>query len=107
MKPGQPRTPEDNDTKPDQDENLPWPDTEKLNQWLSDNKSHYQTNIRYFMGVNLTWKHCLQTLNGGYQRQRHHAAQHLCLLKPSAQQLFPINAPGWRQQRWLKKMEQS
>jgi uncharacterized protein (TIGR02270 family) len=97
---GPTENPEDEDVAMDQDENLPWPDAVKLNQWWSENSQHYQAGVRYFMGANITWEHCLQILKDGCQRQRVHAAQHLCLLKPGTQ-LFPTIAPGWRQRRWL------
>ena len=100
---GPTENPEDEDVAMDQDENLPWPDAIKLNQWWLENNQYYQAGVRYFMGVGVAWSHCVQILGEGYQRQRVHAAQHLCLLKPGTQ-LFPTNAPGWRQRRWLVRM---
>ena len=71
--------PEDEDVAMDQDDNLPWPDAVKLDQWWSENNQHYQAGTCYFMSANITWNHRLQILEEGYQRQRAHAAQHLCV----------------------------
>jgi len=95
--------PEDNNVAMDSDEDLPWPDATKIQDWWNANHHNYINGQRYFMAAPVSYEHCLGMLREGYQRQRLVAAQHLKILN-SATQLFPIAAPGWRQQRWLKKL---
>lgn len=95
--------PADDDVAMDEDDNLPWPDPEKLQTWWNVNKPSFSSGERYFMGKRVAREHCLQVLKEGYQRQRIAAAQYLCLLE-SGSQLFPTSAPAWRQQRWLSKL---
>jgi uncharacterized protein (TIGR02270 family) len=87
----------------DPDDGLPWPDIQKLQKWWAANGSRFQKGTRYFMGAPVTWEHCIDVLENGYQRQRILAAHHLCLLTPSTP-LFNTGAPAWRQQRQLAKL---
>jgi len=96
-------SPEDEKIVVDSDDNLSWPDPVKLQDWWNINKSEFTNGTRYFMGAVVTREHCIQVLKKGYQRQRFAAAQHLCVLEPGTS-LFPVNAPGWRQKRWLAKL---
>ncbi|HET8707414.1 MAG TPA: TIGR02270 family protein [Pseudomonadales bacterium] len=86
-----------------EDENLPWPDPEKISQWWHEKASLFQNGQRYFMGRPLSQPHLVNVLQTGYQRQRIAAAEHLCLLNPGSP-LFPCFSPAWRQQRLLAKM---
>ena len=96
--------PDDPNVEPDPDEDLPWPDRQKVEQWWSDNAGRFQEGQRYFMGAEVTRAHCLDVLRNGCQRQRILAAYYLCLLDPGTP-LFNTSAPAWRQQRLLAQME--
>ncbi len=83
----------------DPDQDLPWPDTERVQRYW---QQHPQTGQRQFMGhaqddVNALWR----VLQQGNQRQRRHAALLLALALPQ-HHLLPVAAPAWRQRRWLK-----
>jgi uncharacterized protein (TIGR02270 family) len=95
--------PDTPDVAMDPDENLPWPDSPKIQAWWDANNSRFTQGAHYFMGAPVTPDHCLRVLKEGYQRQRIAAAQYLCLQHPGTQ-LFPTSAPAWRQQRWLAQM---
>ena len=101
--PGPNDDPENDDVAMDEDEGLPWPDPVKVQAWWSANSHLFQPGVRYFMGAQPSWEHCLQVLRDGYQRQRIAAAEYLCLLRPGTM-LFNCKAPAWRQQRWLAQM---
>jgi uncharacterized protein (TIGR02270 family) len=85
------------------DNDLPWPDAFKVENWWAANAHRYQAGTRYFMGAPVTHEHCLQVLRNGFQRQRILAAHYLCLLEPGTP-LFNTSAPAWRQQRLLARM---
>jgi uncharacterized protein (TIGR02270 family) len=95
--------PDDPNVDMDPDEDLPWPDPDRVEQWWVDNSSRFPSGTRYFMGAPVTRAHCIDVLKNGYQRQRILAAHHLCLLEPGTP-LFNTAAPAWRQKRWLGKM---
>jgi uncharacterized protein (TIGR02270 family) len=95
--------PDDPNVAVDPDENLPWPNVEKIKQWYAENKGHFQNDMRYFMGALVTPEHCVGVLNNGYQHQRILAAHYLCLLNPGTS-LFDTSAPAFRQQRLLAGM---
>ncbi len=84
----------------DEDEDLPWPDAEKIRRWWDANASRFAGGSRYFMGQPLLEEHCAATLRDGFQRQRSTAAVLLCILAPGTK-LFNTSAPAWRQQRQL------
>ena len=99
--------PNDDPTAPnvdmDDDDGLPWPDTQKIEAWWAANGHRFQKGTRYFIGTPVAREHCIEVLKTGYQRQRILAAHYLCLLEPGTP-LFNTSAPAWRQQRWLAKM---
>ena len=95
--------PDDTNVAMDPDEDLPWPDLQKVEAWWRANGDRFQKGVRYFMGHPLTRENCINVLKTGYQRQRILAAHYLCLLEPGTP-LFNTSAPAWRQQRWLAKM---
>ncbi|MGH8502238.1 MAG: TIGR02270 family protein [Gammaproteobacteria bacterium] len=103
FEPGPNDNPADGDVAMDPDDNLPWPDPEKIRAWWEANKSRFQPGIRYFMGEPVNRANCLKVLKEGYQRQRIAAALYLSLLQPGTP-LFNTSAPAWRQQRWLSKL---
>lgn len=95
--------PENNNVQMDEDDNLPWPDSTKIQTWWDANEISFSNGERYFMGKLISHEHCFQILKAGFQRQRIAAAQYLCLIEPGTQ-LFPTSAPAWRQKRMLEKM---
>ena len=95
--------PADIDVAIDEDDGLPWPDPERIAAWWKTNGPRFAPGIRYFMGERPTTAHCRSVLQAGFQRQRHHAAEYLCLLKPGTP-LFNVAAPAWRQRRLLAQL---
>jgi len=95
--------PEDENVDLDPDDNLPWPDAEKIANWWQQHGSQFRRGTRYFMGKPVTREHCIHVLKEGFQRQRIAAAQYLCILAPGTV-LFPTSAPSWRQQRLMLNM---
>ena len=95
--------PDDPNVDMDPDDELPWPDRQKIENWWASNETRFQKGTRYFMGAPVTRKHCIDVLKNGYQRQRILAAHYLCLLEPGTP-LFNTSAPAWRQQRLLATM---
>jgi len=87
----------------DEDDSLPWPDPAKIAACWRINSSRFTPGTRYFMGQPPTFEHCFSVLQTGFQRQRRHAAEYLCLLRPGTP-LFNIAAPAWRQKRLLAQM---
>lgn len=96
--------PGDDDVEMDEDEGLPWPDHVKLQSWWQDRQARFATGVRYFLGEPVTLAQARKVLREGGQRQRMAAAEYLCLLQPGTR-LFPIDAPAWRQERWLARMD--
>lgn len=92
--------PEDTDVDLDEDDDLPWPDAEKVTHWWWQHGNEFNAGERYFMGKPITREHCLHVIKEGYQRQRIAAAEYLCLLNPGSV-LFPVSAPAWRQRKLL------
>jgi len=98
--------PADSDVATAADDSLPWPDPQQVTAWWKANGARFADGTRYFMGEPLSQAHCFSVLQTGCQRQRRHAAEYLCLLKPGTP-LFNIAAPAWRQQRLLAQMSGS
>jgi len=95
--------PADDNVALDEDDGLPWPDPAKLAAWWKAHDARFRSGTRCFMGHPPTTAQCFAVLQTGFQRQRRHAAEYLCLLKPGTP-LFNIAAPAWRQQRLLALM---
>jgi uncharacterized protein (TIGR02270 family) len=95
--------PADDDVSLDEDESLPWPDSERVRAWWSTHAGRFQAGERHFMGAPPSWSHCVQVLGDAGQRQRLAAAEYLCLLRPGTP-LFQTSAPAWRQSQWLAQM---
>jgi len=93
----------DDNVQLDEDDDLPWPDQERVHAWWGANRVRFAADERYFMGMRPAREHCIDVLKSGYQRQRIAAAYHLCLLNPGTP-LFEWRAPAWRQQRELSQM---
>lgn len=64
----------------DPDENLPWPDVEKVAGLWRRHGQHFLVGRRYFLGRPLTPEWLQDKLTHGSQRQRHAAAMELALL---------------------------
>lgn len=92
--------PADEKVEMDQDEDLPWPDPDKLSDWWSRNSGRFQKGARYLCGRPIDIDSCQCVLRAGFQRQRTAAAYELALLQPN-KPLFETRAPGFRQQEWL------
>ncbi|WP_206176987.1 TIGR02270 family protein [Variovorax sp. RKNM96] len=95
-----PEAPGDLDIAVDEDDDLPWPDPDKVAAWWQSNGHRFPAGRRFFMGESPNVANCERVLRHGLQRQRTAAAEHLGLLQPGTP-LFPTRAPAWRQQRWL------
>ena len=80
----------------DPDDDLPWPDPERVRHWWDANKGRFEAGARYLAGKAITAEHCRQVLRSGFQRQRNGAALELVLLEPGSP-LFETRAPGKRQ----------
>ncbi|RDH84122.1 MAG: hypothetical protein DIZ80_06915 [endosymbiont of Galathealinum brachiosum] len=69
----------DDDISLDEDENLPWPDYEKVSSLWMNNGNRFVTGQRYFLGQGLSSENLQTTMRNGNQRQRHAAALELAL----------------------------
>lgn len=96
--------PADEDVDMDPDEDLAWPQPERIAQWWSGHKDDFQSGRRYFLGKPLASQSLQYGLINGFQRQRAAAALELALQNPAAP-LFEIRAPGFRQQKTLGRSQ--
>jgi uncharacterized protein (TIGR02270 family) len=85
----------------DPDENLPWPDPNKLEAWWSEHGSRLPHSARLFVGLSLGEGICLKVWQEGYQRQRRAAAFELALMRPGSH-LWNWRARSSVQARWLQ-----
>jgi len=95
--------PMDDDVRVNEDDDLPWPNQDKVQAWWSQNGARFMPGVRHFSGAPISRSHCAGVLKNGYQRQRIAAAYHLSLLSPGTP-LFEWRAPAWRQERELLGM---
>jgi uncharacterized protein (TIGR02270 family) len=93
---GPTENPEDEDIAMDPDEDLPWPDPERVQAWWAANQARFQSGRRYLVGSPVGDAHCRRVLISGMQRQRKAAALELALMSPGTV-LFETRAPGFRQ----------
>ena len=91
---------EDEAVEMDPDEDLPWPEVERIQEWWQGHQGQFQKGIRYLMGKPISAEWLQQVLREGLQRQRAAAALELALLQ-SDQPLFEVRARGDRQQALL------
>ena len=94
--------PKDTDVEMDPEEDMPWPEPQRILEWWDKNKNQYETGTRYLCGKPITIEHCQRILRIGYQPQRRAAALELALLQP-ALPLFNTSAPGVKQLTLLPK----
>ncbi|MEW8027127.1 MAG: TIGR02270 family protein [Candidatus Thiodiazotropha sp.] len=88
---GPTENPEDEDVAMDPDEELPWPDHQRISLWWGANQGRFTAGERYLCGSPITREQCLNVLKNGYQRQRRAAAIELALLNPD-EPLFNCSA---------------
>lgn len=70
---------DDSDVSLDEDENLPWPDYEKVSaMWMNDGNK-FVTGQRYFLGQSISAENLKNYIHNGNQRQIHAAALELAL----------------------------
>ncbi|MCP4474437.1 MAG: TIGR02270 family protein, partial [Gammaproteobacteria bacterium] len=72
--------PDDDNIKLDEDENLPWPDIDKVKSIWVNHGRNFIAGKRYFMGREITTEFLKDKLINGYQRQRHAATMELALI---------------------------
>jgi len=70
---------EDDDISLDEDENLPWPDYEKVSAFWMNNGNNFIAGHRYFLGQSINSALLEDKLVNASQRQRHAAAMELAL----------------------------
>jgi uncharacterized protein (TIGR02270 family) len=92
--------PDDEHVAMDEDEDLPWPDADRVMRWWDAQGDRFPEGSRHFLGHPVDETACRDALRHGFQRQRVAAADHLALLRPG-QPLFPTSAPERRQRRLL------
>ncbi|MGD8590908.1 MAG: TIGR02270 family protein [Chromatiales bacterium] len=97
---GPAENPEDDDVAMDADEDLPWPDVEKIDKWWLQNQARFPQGNRLICGQPISPQACYDVLKNGFQRQRRAAALELALLNPN-EPLFNTSAPAKRQMRKL------
>jgi uncharacterized protein (TIGR02270 family) len=93
--------PEDENVDMDPDEDLPWPEPEKIAKWWYAHRSALQSDTRYLLGKPMSPAWLQDVLRNGMQRQRAAAALELAMRQPG-QPLFEVRAPGFRQQQLLR-----
>ncbi|MHA5801233.1 TIGR02270 family protein [Pseudomonas aeruginosa] len=94
--PGPNDDPDDEDVALDDDENLTWPEAERVSAWWRDHGARFVAGRAYLLGEPLDEAHCRQVLRDGQQRQRMAAACLLARFVPNLP-LFPTGAPVRRQ----------
>lgn len=91
---------DDEDVAMDPDEDLPWPDPERVAAWWSAHGRAFKTGERHLLGEVIREKGLQRVLGAGLQRQRAAAALELVYLQPG-RLLFEVRARGDRQRRRL------
>ncbi|HFD4407312.1 TPA: TIGR02270 family protein, partial [Pseudomonas aeruginosa] len=94
--PGPNDDPDDDNVALDDDENLSWPEAERVSAWWRDNGARFVAGRAYLLGEPLGEARCRQVLRDGQQRQRMAAACLLARFVPNLP-LFPTGAPVRRQ----------
>src|SRR5574340_645416 len=97
---GPTENPEDENIEIDPDEDLPWPNTQLIEQWWVTHRLQFENGTRYLLGKPMTLDSLNEVLRVGKQRQRTAAAIELTMRDPG-RPLFNTSAPGFRQQALL------
>ena len=92
--------PADEDVSMDPDDNLPFPNPQKVAGWWSKNQSRFAPGTRYLLGQPMEIAALGQVLRIGKQRQRAAAAIELSMRQPGTP-LFETRMPGFRQRQLL------
>jgi uncharacterized protein (TIGR02270 family) len=95
--------PDDPNIDMDPDEGLPWPDSQRVQEWWDGHAVRFGSGDRCFMGSAVTRESCIRVLRHGFQRQRRAAALHLSLSQRGST-LFEYRAPARRQRHELVSM---
>jgi len=66
----------------DADEDLPWPDVNRVAQWWAAHTSSFEPHQRYLLGRPVVMDSLKDVLQNGKQTQRHAAALELAMLSP-------------------------
>ncbi|MBI3776156.1 MAG: TIGR02270 family protein [Gammaproteobacteria bacterium] len=80
----------------DLDENLPWPDPQRVFEWWEKNGARFNIGTRYLLGQPVTPEHLRWVLRHGNQKLRYGAALELAMLVPETA-VFATRAPGFMQ----------
>jgi len=92
--------PADEDVSMDPDDNLPFPNPQKVAGWWSKNQSRFAPGTRYLLGKPMEIANLGEVLRIGRQRQRAAAAIELSMRQPGTP-LFETRMPGFRQRQLL------
>jgi uncharacterized protein (TIGR02270 family) len=84
----------------DDDESLPWPDPDLVEEWWGRNNKAFQGGTRHLLGNPISAEHLKWILMTGLQRQRAAAALELAIVEPGWP-LFEVRAPGVMQMQLL------
>jgi len=93
--------PSDENINMDQDEDLPYPDSNLIQQWWDSHKQQFINGKRYLLGQEISQQSLVSVLLQGNQRQRAAAAIEFVIMKPGTS-LFETRVPAKRQQRQLE-----
>ena len=94
--------PTDENVALDEDENLPWPDPEKIGNWWAANRTRFNVGTAYFLGTPKAAANWLEALSDAYQRQRHAAALELAIRQPD-KAMFEVRARGRLQRQSIAR----
>jgi uncharacterized protein (TIGR02270 family) len=75
------------------DQDLYWPDVDKVSRWWARNKTRFSNGTRCLVGRDLTEENLVNVLQNGYQRHRVAAA--LELTRNAGQVLPEVRAPAY------------
>ncbi|MCG7990762.1 MAG: TIGR02270 family protein [Candidatus Thiodiazotropha lotti] len=98
---GPTENPADEEVALDPDEELVWPDQQKISDWWSSQQGRFHAGGRYLNGAQITREQCIEVLKTGYQRQRRAAAMELAIFDQQ-QPLFNTSATAIRQSQLLE-----
>jgi len=92
--------PKDEDVSMDPDDNLPWPNPEKVGKWWEKNRGGFAPGTRYLLGKPMEIASLNEVLRIGKQRQRAASATELAIRQPGTP-LFETRMAGFRQRQIL------
>ena len=76
--------PSDEKVAMDEDEDLPWPDPERIGKWWAGNGRRFPVGERYLLGLSLDASACRTALKQGFQRQKRSATHVLAALETAS-----------------------